>query len=133
MITADLGDESAVREAFANAAADPDLPPAGVIAFVGHPAFDGTDADGALAHARDVIWAVAATVRAIAGSWHGKPPRLWLVSRGGLVVDGLDADESGNPGIGSLKGLVAGAGLRAPGSADHAARSRTRPATRWRR
>jgi phthiocerol/phenolphthiocerol synthesis type-I polyketide synthase D len=103
VITADLNDESAVLEAFATTAAEPDLPPAGVIVFVGHPSFDGSGTDGALAHACDAIWAVSATVRAITGGWHGKPPRLWLVSRGGLVVDG---DEFGNPGVGSLRGLI---------------------------
>ncbi|GJF17980.1 phthiocerol/phenolphthiocerol synthesis polyketide synthase type I PpsD [Mycolicibacterium cyprinidarum] len=108
VITADLADETAVREAFATATADPDLPPAGVIVFVDHPEFDGTDTASGLAHARDVIWGVAGTVRAIAGSWHGKAPRLWLVSQGGLVVS--DSPESpgepGNPGTASLKGLV---------------------------
>lgn len=114
VITADLGDEAAVREAFATATADPDLPPAGVIVFVDHPEFDGTDAAAGLVHARDVIWGVAGTVRAIAGSWHGKAPRLWLVSRGGLVVSGSperpesseSPDRQGNPGTASLKGLV---------------------------
>jgi phthiocerol/phenolphthiocerol synthesis type-I polyketide synthase D len=116
VITADLGDESAVAEAFASATSDPDLPPAGVVVFVGHPDFDGSDAADGLAHARDVIWAVSGTVRAIVGSWHGKAPRLWLVSRNGLVVDvphgpdgpdGIESGvESGNPGVGSLKGLI---------------------------
>ncbi|MGE0216904.1 type I polyketide synthase [Mycolicibacterium sp.] len=104
VVTADLGDESAVREAFASATADPDLPPAGVVVFTDNPAFDGTDAAGGLTHARDIIWGVAGTVRAIVGSWHGKPPRLWLVTRGGLVVN--DQDGPGNPGVNSLKGLV---------------------------
>jgi len=108
VITADLADEAAVREAFATATADPDLPPAGVIVFVDHPEFDGTDAAAGLAHARTVIWGIAGTVRAIAGSWHGKAPRLWLVSRGGLVVSGNPETQGGpgNPGAASLKGLV---------------------------
>ncbi|AFM17525.1 polyketide synthase family protein [Mycolicibacterium chubuense NBB4] len=104
VITAELGDESGVREAFASATADPDLPPAGVIVFVDNPAFDGTDSAGGLTHARDVIWGVAGTVRAIVGSWHGKAPRLWLVSAGGLVV--TEGDGAGNPAANSLKGLV---------------------------
>ena len=107
VITADLGDESAVREAFATATADPDLPPAGVIVFGDFPdqlVLDGSDAASGLAHARDVIWGVAGTVRAIVGSWHGKAPRLWLVSNGGLVVDAQDGP--GNPGTNSLKGLA---------------------------
>ena len=108
VITAELGEEAAVREAFATATADPDLPPEGVVVFVDHPAFDGTDTTAGLVHAQNVIWGVAGAVRAIAGSWHGKAPRLWLVSRGGLVVG--DTPESpggpGNPGTASLRGLV---------------------------
>jgi phthiocerol/phenolphthiocerol synthesis type-I polyketide synthase D len=103
VISADLSDESAVLEAFTETAEDPDLPPVGVIAFVEQRSFDGTDTDGALARARDLIWAVSATTRAVVGGWHGKTPRLWLVARNGLVIHG---DESGNPAIGGLKGLI---------------------------
>ena len=103
VISAELSDESAVLEAFAKTAADPELPPVGVIVFVGQRSFDGTDADGALAHARDLIWAISATARAVVGGWDGKSPRLWLVTRNGLVVGG---DESGDPAIGALKGLI---------------------------
>ena len=106
VLTADLNDESAVKEAFTKTAADPDLPPAGVLVLVGHPGLDPGDADGAQEHARDVIWEVAAIVRAIATGWHGKPPRLWLVSREGLAVTGTENPGAGNPGVGSLKGLV---------------------------
>ncbi|KMO83138.1 polyketide synthase [Mycolicibacterium chubuense] len=104
VVTADLGDEAAVREAFATATADPDLPPAGVIVFGDFGSGDAADAAAGLAHARDVIWGVAGTVRAIVGSWHGKAPRLWLVTRGGLVVAAEDGP--GNPAANSLKGLV---------------------------
>ncbi len=107
VLTADLNDEAAVQAAFADTAADPDLPPTGVIVFVGQPPFDGSVADGpgdALTHARDSVWAVAATVRAITGGWHGKSPRLWLVTRGGLVV--APETEPGNPGAGTLRGIV---------------------------
>jgi phthiocerol/phenolphthiocerol synthesis type-I polyketide synthase D len=103
MLSADLFDESAVLETFAKTAADAELPPIGVIVFVGQRPFDGTDGDGALARARDLIAAISATVRAVVGGWHGKPPRLWLVTRNGLVVGD---DESGDPAIGALKGLV---------------------------
>ena len=103
VIRADLSDEFAVLEAFTKAAADPELPPVGVIVFVGQRAFDGTDSDGALAFARDLVWAVSATIRAVVGGWHGKSPRLWLVARNGLVIH---SDESGNPAIGGLKGLI---------------------------
>ena len=106
VITADLGDESAVLEAFATAAADPELPPAGVVVIVEPRSFDGRGAAAEQAHARDLIWSVATTVRAITGGWHGKAPRLWLVSRDGLVVTGSDGAGSGNPGVGTLRGLI---------------------------
>jgi phthiocerol/phenolphthiocerol synthesis type-I polyketide synthase D len=102
MLSADLLDESAVLETFAKTAADAELPPIGVIVFVGQRPFDGTDGDGALARARDLIAAISATVRAVVGGWHGKPPRLWLVTRNGLVV----GDESGDPAVGALSGLI---------------------------
>jgi phthiocerol/phenolphthiocerol synthesis type-I polyketide synthase D len=102
MLSADLFDESAVLETFAKTAADAELPPIGVIVFVGQRPFDGTDGDGALARARDLIAAISATVRAVVGGWHGKPPRLWLVTRNGLVV----GDESGDPAVGALSGLI---------------------------
>ncbi|OBF27071.1 polyketide synthase [Mycobacterium sp. ACS1612] len=103
VISADISREPEVLEAFAKTAADPDLPPAGVVVFAGHRPFDGTDSDDALTRGRELIWAISATVRALIGGWHGKSPRLWLVTRNGLVVDG---DEPGDPTIGALKGLV---------------------------
>jgi phthiocerol/phenolphthiocerol synthesis type-I polyketide synthase D len=103
VISADLSDESAVLEAFAKTAEDPQLPPAGVIVFVGQRCFDGTDAEGALARAQELIWSISATVRAVVGGWHAKSPRLWLVTRNGLVVGG---EESGDPAVGALKGLI---------------------------
>lgn len=103
VVTADLNDESAVQSAFAEAASNPELPPTGVIALVGQRPFATGDAESALAHARDTVWAISAAVRTITGGWHGTPPRLWLVGRGGLVVNG---DGPGNPGIGTLRGLV---------------------------
>ena len=42
-------------------------------------------------------------MRAIIGGWHGKSPRLWLVSRDGLAVN---ADEHGDPSVGALNGLI---------------------------
>jgi len=103
VIGADMSDESAVLEAFTQAAEQPDLPPVGVVAFVGQRLFDGTDAGGALARARDSIWEVSATTRAVVGGWHGESPRLWLITRDGLVVhDG----ETGDPAVGGLKGLI---------------------------
>lgn len=101
VVNGDLRDESAVLEAFGKTAADPELPPVGVILFVGP--FDGADSGAALARTRELIWAVSTAVRAVVGGWHGKSPRLWLVTGSGLVVH---ADETGNPAIGALKGLI---------------------------
>jgi phthiocerol/phenolphthiocerol synthesis type-I polyketide synthase D len=103
VISADLSREPAVLEAFAKTAADPELPPAGVIVFAGWNSFSGADSDDSPERARDLVWAISATVRAIVGGWHGKAPRLWLVARNGLA---LNEDEPGDPVIGSLKGLV---------------------------
>ena len=103
IIGADLSDESAVLEAFAKAAADPELPPVGVILLVERRAFDGTESGDAMARAKELIWSVSATAKAVVGGWHGKSPRLWVVARDGLAVD---ADEPGDPAIGALKGLV---------------------------
>ena len=103
VISADLSDEPAVLEAFGQTATDAKLPPVGVIVFVGQRAFDGTDADGALARARDLIAGISATVRAVVGAWQGKPLRLWVVTRNGLVVGD---DEAGDPAIGALRGLI---------------------------
>ncbi|PEG37907.1 polyketide synthase [Mycolicibacterium agri] len=103
VITANLGDESAVLDAFAKTAADPDLPPVGVVIFVGQPGIDGMAPDDEPTRARDVIWAVSAAVRAIVSGWHGKSPRMWLVSRNGLLVHD---DERGHPTVGALKGLI---------------------------
>jgi phthiocerol/phenolphthiocerol synthesis type-I polyketide synthase D len=76
VITADLGDESAILAAFAETAGDPERPPVGVVAFID----DGADAssitDGRLTRARDSVWAISTIVRAILGGWHGRSPRL---------------------------------------------------------
>lgn len=99
VITADLNDEPAMLAAFADTAGDPDRPPVGVVVFVGA---NPSVTDAGVAQARESAWAVSTVVRAIVGSWHGKPPRLWLIARGGLAVH----DEPGQPGIAALKGLV---------------------------
>lgn len=103
VISADLSDESAVKEAFAQAAGEPQLPPVGVIVFTDQHPFDGADSEAAVTRGRDLAWNVAATVRAIVGGWHGKSPRLWLASRNGLTPG---AGELGDPTIVALKGLV---------------------------
>jgi phthiocerol/phenolphthiocerol synthesis type-I polyketide synthase D len=103
IVSDDLSDESAVLEAFARTAADPELPPAGVILFINRHPFDGSDSDATLARTRDLIWAISAAVRAVVGGWHGKSPRLWLVTHNGLAVQ---EQEAGDPAIGALKGLI---------------------------
>jgi phthiocerol/phenolphthiocerol synthesis type-I polyketide synthase D len=103
VITADLSRETAVLEAFAKTAGDPERPPAGVIVFAGQHAFEATVSDAAPARGCDLVWHISATVRVLVGGWHGKAPRLWLVTRNGLVANG---DEPGDPAIGALKGLV---------------------------
>ena len=100
VLTANLADESAVRAAFADTAADAERPPVGVVIFVGDGSPDLTEA---LTRARESIWSISSTIRAVVGGWHGRSPRLWLVTRQGLVVHG---DEPGDPATGALKGLV---------------------------
>ena len=65
VITADLGDEAAVVQAFAITAGDAARPPVGVVAFVDTAAFDPADVTGASARARDLIWKAAVAVRAV--------------------------------------------------------------------
>jgi phthiocerol/phenolphthiocerol synthesis type-I polyketide synthase D len=98
-----LSDESAVLEAFAQTAADPEHPPVGVIVFVGRRSFDGTDSDGSLRRARELIWSISVAARAAVNGWQQKSQRLWLVTRNGLTVTG---DERGDPAIGALKGII---------------------------
>jgi phthiocerol/phenolphthiocerol synthesis type-I polyketide synthase D len=72
----------------------------------------GGDLEDGLVRAREMVWSLAAAVRSITGGWHGKPPRLWLVTRGGLVVDkgsnsaGPGSPEAGDPVAGTLRGVV---------------------------
>ncbi|HEY4795292.1 MAG TPA: SDR family NAD(P)-dependent oxidoreductase, partial [Mycobacterium sp.] len=103
VVAADLSQESAVLEAFSQAAGDAELPPVGVVIFAGKQTFDGTDSGDAPARGRDLAWGVASTVRTILTGWHGKSPRLWLVSRDGLAVDD---GEPGDPSISALTGLI---------------------------
>jgi phthiocerol/phenolphthiocerol synthesis type-I polyketide synthase D len=99
VVTADLHDESAVLAAFDEATGDPEHPPVGVVVFAGA---NPDVTDGGVTRARESMWAVSTVIRTIIGGWHGRSPRLWLVSSGGLAVGA----EPGQPGIGALKGLV---------------------------
>ncbi|MCB0939936.1 MAG: type I polyketide synthase [Mycobacterium sp.] len=108
VVTADVTDEAAVRAAFADTCADAERPPAGVVVFVGA---GSTDLEACVGQSRDAVWSIASTVRAVLGGWHGRAPRLWLVTRGGLVVAGDQAgdgvgDEAGDPAAGALTGLI---------------------------
>ncbi|WP_122508746.1 beta-ketoacyl reductase, partial [Mycobacterium innocens] len=100
VLTADLGDEPAVLAAFAETAGDPDHPPVGLVVFVGGAS---TGLDDGLVAARDRVWSITTVVRAVVGTWHGRSPRLWLVTGGGLAVHD---DDPGAPATASLKGLV---------------------------
>ncbi|OBA59288.1 polyketide synthase [Mycobacterium sp. 1100029.7] len=100
VITAGLADESAMLAAFADTAGDPERPPVGVVAFIDDDTAGLTDA--ALDRARESVWSLSTVVRAILGGWHGRTPRLCLVTTGGLAVH----DEPGHPAIGALRGLV---------------------------
>jgi phthiocerol/phenolphthiocerol synthesis type-I polyketide synthase D len=106
VIPGGFSDESALRQALTEAVADETLPPAGVIVLVGKRAFDGSDPDGELQRARDLILTISATARAVVDGWPGKSPRLWLVTRNGLAVRGGDTGDHGDPAIGALKGLI---------------------------
>ncbi|MGA8544589.1 MAG: acyltransferase domain-containing protein, partial [Mycobacterium sp.] len=103
VVTGALSDESAVVETFVKTAVDEKLSPAGVVVFLGSPSFDGTDFDGALRRAQELIGAISATAHAVFDGGKGNPPRLWLVTRDGLSVRD---DEPGDPAIGALKGLI---------------------------
>nr|WP_304528357.1 type I polyketide synthase [Mycobacterium sp. ACS1612] len=103
VISERMSDESAVSEAVTKTAADSELPPVGMIVFVAKRTFDGTDADGALRRARELVWTISVAARAAAVGRVGKAPRLWLVTRNGLTVAD---DEPGDPAIGALKGVV---------------------------
>ena len=103
VVSADLSDESAVLEAFSQAAGDAELPPVGVVILAGPQPFDGSQSSDAPVRGRNLIWGVASSVRAVIGGWHGKAPRLWVVSRNGLAVA---PDEPGDPSICALKGLI---------------------------
>jgi phthiocerol/phenolphthiocerol synthesis type-I polyketide synthase D len=103
VISEELSDETAVLDAVAKTAADPELPPVGMIVFVEKRSFDGIDFDGALRRAHDLVWAISVAAHAAVDGWKGQSPRLWVVTRNGLAVHD---DEPGDPAIGALEGLI---------------------------
>ncbi len=103
LITADLADEKAVADAVAKAAADPDLPPAGMVVLVGSGGFDAADPDNTLRRSRERIVALSQAARAAAAGWRGNAARLWLITRDGLAVRD---DEPGDPAVGALRGVI---------------------------
>jgi phthiocerol/phenolphthiocerol synthesis type-I polyketide synthase D len=103
VVSEKLSDESAIREAFATTAADPEFPPVGIVVLLAKQPFDGADTDAALTRAHELIWEISAAAHAAVDGWKGKSPRLWLVTRNGLSVHD---NEPGDPAIGALKGLI---------------------------
>ncbi len=87
LVSAELSKESAVMEAFSKRADDPSFRRSASSSSPDSQPFDGTESGDSAARGRDLTWGVASTVRAIIGGWHGKAPRLWLVSRNGLAVN----------------------------------------------
>ena len=114
VVTGAFTDGPALAEAVRQAGADAAHPPVGMVVFLGRQDFDATDPDGALARARDLVWTASAAARTAVEGWStaagARTPRLWLVSHGGLCVDGeLTAPEAphpGDPAIGALKGVI---------------------------
>src|SRR5690625_1839257 len=109
VISGPFADEPALTDAIPQAGADPAHPPAGIVVLLGRPGFDGTDPDGALARARELVWTAATAARAAVEGWPANSeatPRLWLVSRGGLAYGGDAPREPGDPAIGALKGVI---------------------------
>ncbi|MFL0178865.1 SDR family NAD(P)-dependent oxidoreductase [Mycobacterium sp. SMC-15] len=110
VVTGPFADEPALTEAVARAAADPAHPPAGIVVFLDRRGFDGSDPEGALARARELVWTASSTARAAVQGWPAatgaNKPRLWLVSRGGLAFGDREPHEPADPAIGALKGVV---------------------------
>ncbi|MET0896299.1 MAG: SDR family NAD(P)-dependent oxidoreductase, partial [Mycobacterium sp.] len=103
VISENLSDTSAVLAAITNAAANRQLPPAGIIVFVGRGAFDGNDPDGALRRAQNLVLSISSVAHAAFDHSRTAPPRLWLITHRGLAVDDR---EPGDPAVGALKGLI---------------------------
>ena len=99
-VSAALGDESAVAEAFAKTA---DSKPVGIVVLLADRPFDIEATDAALKRAHDLVVDITAAAHAAVDGWKGTSPRLWLVTRDGLSVHD---DEPGDPAIGALKGLI---------------------------
>ncbi len=103
VVSATLTGDSAVAEAFGEAAADPQFPPVGIVVLLAKRPFDGLDTEAALTRAHDLVVDISAAAHAAVDGWKDTSPRLWLVTRDGLSVHD---DEPGDPAIGALKGLI---------------------------
>ncbi|WIM89867.1 type I polyketide synthase [Candidatus Mycobacterium wuenschmannii] len=99
-ISAPLGDEAALAEAFAKTA---DANPVGIVVLLANSPFDIEATDAALHRAQQLVVDITAAAHAAVDGWTGTSPRLWLVTRDGLSVHD---DEPGDPAIGALKGLI---------------------------
>ncbi|WP_139061821.1 type I polyketide synthase [Tsukamurella pulmonis] len=98
IVTAGL-DERGLADAVARFAEDPAHAPVGVVLLV-----DGAPSStGGAEAAEAVIWRAASVVRAVTSGWHGRSPRLWLITRDGLAVRDGDVPD---PAAGALTGLV---------------------------
>ena len=119
VISADLSQESAVLEAFSQAAGDAELPPVGVVIFAGRQSFDGTESgDAAGARPRpDVGGRVDGShdpdrvARQVAATVAGVPRR-----------SGRQRRRTGRPVDQRADRVDPGSGLRAPGPAHHVGR-----------
>ena len=68
-----LSDVAGVEESVSRTAAEPELPPVGIVVFVGDRSFDDADSEGALGRARDLIWSISVAARAAVTAIRGSP------------------------------------------------------------
>ncbi|GGM45990.1 hypothetical protein GCM10012275_16220 [Longimycelium tulufanense] len=103
VVRADYRDEPGIRGALAETGADRERPPAGIVLVADDIPATTEDPSRGLATAEALVLGLASAVRAVVSGWHGRPPRLWLVSRGAAAVS---AGASVDPTVGALRGLI---------------------------